>query len=93
MATSNFNVRLDSELRSQATQILADYGLSPTQAVKLFFNQIVHTQKVPLRFDYNAKELSPNAETQQAMEEALNRTDFSESYATNEEILQAIQNA
>ncbi len=79
MATSNFNVRLDTELRSQATQILADYGLSPTQAVKLFFNQIVHTQKVPLRFDYNTKELSPNAETQQAMQEALNRTDFSES--------------
>lgn len=56
MTTSNFNVRLDENLKIEATQILAGYGLSPAQAVKLFFNQVVATQKVPLSFDFQAKD-------------------------------------
>lgn len=89
MTTSNLNVRLDNELRSQATQIFSDYGLTPTQAIKLFFNQVVRTQQIPLSFDYQQK--VPNLTTQQAMLEALNRTDFTESYATPEEAIQAMQ--
>lgn len=61
----NFNVRIDENLRAEATQILAGYGLSPTQAVKLFFNQVVATHKVPLPFDFQAYE--PNARTITAM--------------------------
>lgn len=38
MTTSNLNIRLDDTLRSQATEVLASYGLSPTQAIKLFFS-------------------------------------------------------
>ncbi|WP_315042473.1 type II toxin-antitoxin system RelB/DinJ family antitoxin [Faucicola mancuniensis] len=52
MTTSTFNIRLDDELRSQATQVLSAYGLTPTQAIKLFFNQIVSTKAVPLSFNY-----------------------------------------
>ena len=51
MSTSTFNVRLDDELRTQATQIFEGYGLSPTQAIKLFFNQVVATKAIPLDFD------------------------------------------
>ena len=29
----NFNVRLDEKLRTEAAQILANYGLSPIQAI------------------------------------------------------------
>ena len=54
MTTSNLNLRIDDTLRSQATEVLASYGLSPTQAIKLFFSQVVATKTVPLSFDYLA---------------------------------------
>lgn len=74
MTTSNFNVRLDDNLRTEATQILASYGLSPAQAVKLFFNQVVATGKIPLSFDYQANELTLGAKTLQAIEQG--RADY-----------------
>lgn len=77
MATSNLNIRIDSELRSQATAVLESYGLSPTQAIKLFFGQVVATRKVPLSFDYHADELSLetlNTQTLQAI--AQGRADY-----------------
>lgn len=71
MTTSTFNLRLDDELRHQATEVLSDYGLTPTQAIKLFFNQIVRTKAVPLSFDYE-QEKRPNKATQRAIEELEN---------------------
>lgn len=71
MGSSNFNVRLDDNLRTEATQILAGYGLSPTQAIKLFFNQVVATRKVPLSFDFQAEE-QPSAKLLRAISELEN---------------------
>lgn len=70
MTSSNLSIRLDDTLRNEATAILAEYGLSPSQAIKLFFNQVVATKKVPLSFDYQATE--PNAITIRAMRELDN---------------------
>ncbi|MBQ9601557.1 MAG: type II toxin-antitoxin system RelB/DinJ family antitoxin [Neisseriaceae bacterium] len=72
MTTTNISIRLDENLRAEATQILADYGLSPTQAIKLFFNQIVSTRKVPLSFDYQATEKKPTAKLLNAIAELEN---------------------
>ncbi len=33
--------------------MLERYGLTPAQAVKLFFTQIANTNEVPLSFDYD----------------------------------------
>lgn len=65
MTTTNLNVRIDENLRNQVTQVLASYGLSPNQAIKLFFNQVVSTGKVPLSFDWadtTPPKLSENGE-------------------------------
>lgn len=72
MTTTNFSVRLDENLRAEATQILASYGLSPTQAIKLFFNQVVATHKVPLSFDYQATEKQPTTKLLNAITELEN---------------------
>lgn len=72
MTTKNLSVRLDEDLRVEATQILASYGLSPTQAIKLFFNQVVTTHKVPLSFDYQATEKQPTAKLLNAIAELEN---------------------
>ena len=69
MATTNFNVRLDEHLRTEATQILANYGLLPTQAIKLFFDQLVATHKIPLSFDCQAIEKQLTAKLLSAISE------------------------
>lgn len=52
MATINFNIRLDTELRDQAFPVLESYGLSAALAFKLFLKQVAETKTVPLSFDY-----------------------------------------
>lgn len=70
MTTTNFNIRLDENLKTEASQILASYGLSPTQAIKMFFNQIVATREVPLSLSYQNR--VPTAKLLKAMAEAEN---------------------
>ena len=55
MTTSNYNVRLDQELKERAFSVLESYGLTPSQAIKLFLNQVAETNTVPLSFDYHSK--------------------------------------
>ncbi|MCP1660865.1 type II toxin-antitoxin system RelB/DinJ family antitoxin [Neisseria perflava] len=62
MGYSNFNMRLDDKLRARAYPVLAQYGLTPSQAVRMFFNQIGGTGKVPLSFDWAADTLGANGE-------------------------------
>lgn len=63
MGYSNFNMRLDDDLRSRAYPVLEKYGLTPSQAVRMFFNQIGETGKIPLSFDWASNHtLSPNGE-------------------------------
>ena len=89
MATTNFNVRMDEELRTQATQVFESYGLSPTQAIKLFFNQVVKTNKIPLAFDYNENDsYEPNATTLRALAEI--QANQAERYATPDDAMQAM---
>lgn len=63
MSYSNFNMRLDDNLRSRAYPVLEQYGLTPSQAVRMFFNQIAQTGKVPLSFDWaETPVLTPKAQ-------------------------------
>lgn len=65
------NIQLDDTLHSQANQVFASYGLSPTQAIKLFLTQVVSTKAIPLSFDYHKDNKSldfvPNETTYQAI--------------------------
>lgn len=70
MASSNFNMRLDDELRNRAFPVLESYGLSPSQAFKLFLTQVAETNTVPLSFDYQPQpQLQPSQATLRAIEE------------------------
>lgn len=66
MATTNYNIRLDQELKDKAFSVFESYGLTPSQAIKLFLNQVADTNAVPLSFDYQAKS---DVSTSQAMTE------------------------
>ena len=48
MATTNFNLRLEQDLRDRAFPVFERYGLSASQAFKLFLTQVAETNKIPL---------------------------------------------
>lgn len=92
MSAINFNMRLDTELKEQASSILEDYGLTMPQAFKLFLNQVVKTKKVPLSFDYAKDDytLTPKAEARlrQSIKEIENGD--CTVYETAEEFMEAM---
>ena len=52
MTTTNYNIRLDQELKENAFSVFESYGLTPSQAIKLFLTQVAQTNQVPLSFEY-----------------------------------------
>lgn len=57
------HVRMDDDLKEQATEALAKIGLSTSDAVRLLFKRIVAEQAFPLELKV------PNAQTREAMAE------------------------
>lgn len=68
MTTSNLNIRIDDDLKHQAKAILDGYGITPSQAVKMLFLELVATRKFPLSLSYQADH-APNAKTILAIRE------------------------
>lgn len=65
MATTTMvHVRIDDELKAQATETLAAMGLSVSDAVRLFLHRVVADQALPFELKV------PNARTRAAMAEA-----------------------
>lgn len=62
--TSMIHIRVDQELKQDATQALETMGLSVSEAVRLFLKRVIIEQALPLELKV------PNAETVAAMEEA-----------------------
>jgi DNA-damage-inducible protein J len=62
--TSMLHIRVDDDIKEQATQALTAMGLSMSDAVRLFLRRVVVDQAFPLELKV------PNAETRAAMEES-----------------------
>lgn len=96
MASTNFNMRLDSDFKNELSQVLANYGLTIPQAFKLFGNQVIKTRKVPLTFDWEntqseTLELSDKAKDRlRQTEKELVNGEYSV-YSTAEDALIAMQ--
>lgn len=61
--TSTLHVRMNAEMKQQATAALAAIGMTPSEAVRLLFNRIATDQAFQLEFKV------PNAQTRAAMAE------------------------
>lgn len=53
--TTNYNLRIDKNLKKEAFAVFESYGLTPSQAIRLFLNQVADTNSVPLSFSYLAQ--------------------------------------
>ncbi len=62
--TAMVHVRVDEEIKVQATETLAAMGLSVSDAVRVFLMRVVAEQQMPFALK------APNAETRAAMAEA-----------------------
>jgi DNA-damage-inducible protein J len=62
--TSMLHIRVDDDIKEQATAALTTMGLSVSDAVRLLLRRVVIDQAFPLELKV------PNAETQAAMQES-----------------------
>ena len=65
MGNVNVTIRMDAELRKEATLLFKDLGLSLNQAVTLFVKQAVREQRIPFAIKRNM----PNKTTREAFKE------------------------
>ena len=74
MKNAVINARIESELKVDVESILKNLGLSATQAINMFYQQIKMHNGIPFEVKI------PNAETQRVIEESrkgINVEDFS----------------
>lgn len=85
MRTTMLHVRIDEEIKSRATEALAEMGLSMSGAVRVFLTRVANEKALPFAIRV------PNATTQAAMNEAraMNRSGF----ATAQELFDDLEKA
>jgi DNA-damage-inducible protein J len=47
MATTNINIRTDSELKAKAQAVLSELGLDMSTAINVFLTQVVYKNAIP----------------------------------------------
>ena len=89
MASTNFSVRMDSELKKQCEALYGELGMNLTTAINVFLRQSLRVGGFP--FDVRLEQ--PNAETIAAMQEAerIARDPETERYTDVEEALRALK--
>ena len=70
--TETIRARIEPELKHQAEEVLSQLGLSPTQAITLFYRQVTLHYGLPFAVKI------PNADTVEALEQARSRDGLNE---------------
>lgn len=70
MKTSIINARVRPELKGEVEEILSKLGISTTQAITMYFEQIKISRGIPFSLQL------PNDETIEAMQDARNNNDL-----------------
>ena len=65
--TVNLNIKIDNQLKKEATSILNDLGLNMSVAVNMFLTQVVKKQAIPFEITQQSK---PNRNMRKALKEA-----------------------
>ena len=77
--TEMIRARVEPDLKVQAERVLRELGLSATEAITLFYKQVVLRQGVPFEVSI------PNAETVEALRQAQEPDELTE-YSSLDEI-------
>lgn len=66
MKTAAVHSRIEPEIKEKAESILHRLGVSPTEAIRMFYTQIVLRNGLPFSIDF------PNEETEEALNDSRN---------------------
>lgn len=76
MATTNINVRVDSELKQEAEALFDDLGLNMSAAITMFLKSAVSHDGIP----FDVKRAVPNEQTKAALVEYEDMKNHPEKY-------------
>ena len=62
---TNFNLRLDEQLKAQSFGVIESFGLTPSQFMRLILKQVADTGSLPLSFEKRTRAIIPNDLTAQ----------------------------
>lgn len=68
--TTELTIEIDVDLKQKTERLLRDMGLTPAQAITLFYKQIEAKRTLP--FESDASE-EPNEETLQAIDDSIHK--------------------
>lgn len=77
--TEVYQVRLDSQEKKQAFAVFKQLGITPAQAVRLFFKQVVLTKSIPFSIEnqnINMEQLLKLKKTKSSQHHIDNHEDF-----------------
>ncbi len=72
MKTVMLTARIEPELKNQAEEILQKLGVSTTQAITMYYSQIILNKGIPFKIEI------PNRETQKAIDDVMARVDVND---------------
>ena len=84
----NMTLRIDHDIKVQATKLFKSLGLDMSTATGIFYRQALQHHGLP--FDVRIKE--PNIETYAAMEDATKKKDLNGPFDSVEELMDSLDN-
>ena len=87
--TSSMNIRIEPNLKKQVEEILEDLGMNISDAVTIYFKQIVLTDSIPLQIKrpkFNKETLEVIKEADEIMKHPENYKSYNNVYEMIEEI-------
>ncbi|MBR0426656.1 MAG: type II toxin-antitoxin system RelB/DinJ family antitoxin [Clostridia bacterium] len=85
--TTSMNIRIEPSLKKQVEEILTDLGMNISDAVTIYFKQIVLTDSIPLQI----KRPKFNKETLEAIKEADEIMKHPENYKSYNNVYEMIE--
>lgn len=90
MATTNINIRVDSDLKQSAEALFNDLGLNMSSAITMFLKSAVSHDGIP----FEVRRFIPNAETRAALaeyEEMKKNPEKYKRYSSFEDLLSEVE--
>lgn len=82
--TETVRARIEPHVKAETEAIFTELGLSPSQAINLFYNQVRHNHGLPFEVKI------PNALTQKTLEESLEGKNLHE-YSSLDDVIKEIE--
>ncbi len=67
----NFTLRLDESLKQQAFEVFENYGLTPTQGLKMILKDIADSKSIPVNLNRHREDYTLSAKGETLLRESI----------------------